>query len=451
MNISENIIALSTPPGKGAIGVVRLSGKNVIEEVDRFFEGKQLSLQKTHTLHFGKLIDESKNLIDEVVVGIFKAPRSYTGENVVEISCHGSPYIVEKIITLFLDTKRVSYAHPGAFTQRAFLNGKLDLVQAEAVADLIESDNAFQHQSALKQLRDGFSKDLTQLREKLIHFASLLELELDFSEEDVEFADRQEIKTLVLDLKNTITKLLHSFRFGNVIKKGVAVAIVGKPNAGKSTLLNALLNEEKAIVSDIPGTTRDLIEDQINIQGIHFRFTDTAGLRQTGDKIEQLGIKKTQYAMEKADIILHIFDLSQDQLDIPNYFKKLEKRRKPFLLLANKVDLCKDDFIPSKHLLSISAKEKKGIEKLKTCLVDLIKTQDVKIQNTVITNARHYENLKHTISALEAVLEGIDRQITSDFLALDLRNALRYLGEITGEITTDDLLDTIFSKFCIGK
>lgn len=447
MNTTDNIIALSTPPGLSAIAVVRLSGAHVVDLVNRFFKSKDLNRQKSHTLNFGTLVDENGKLLDEVVVGLFKAPHSYTGQDIVEISCHGSPYIINLILQNFLDTKEIRHAAPGEFTQRAFLNGKLDLVEAEAIADLITADSPFQHQAALKQLRSGVSQELRELRQKLIEFASLLELELDFSEEDVAFADRTALKNLIDKTQIQVGNLIASFRTAKLIKQGIAVALVGKPNVGKSTLLNALAQETKAIVSDIPGTTRDLIEDQILIEGLIFRFIDTAGLRQTEDKIEQLGIERTHQALARADLIVYIYDLSQtekEDLELEN----LRRYDKPLLVIANKIDL-QSTRQPS-HL-SISAKTKIGLEDLKRALLEQVKIDKTQIQSTVITKARHYENLKAVLESMELINQNLELEVSSDLLALDLRHALQTIGELTGEITNDTVLDKIFREFCIGK
>jgi tRNA modification GTPase len=455
-NTSDTIVALSTASGKGAIAVVRLSGPDAITITDTIFYGKNLSQQASHTLHFGTIRDQDR-IIDEVVVSLFKAPHSYTKENVVEISCHGSDYIVTQIIKLTLK-HGARLAQAGEFTKRAFLNGQLDLAQAEAVADLIASDSRLAHEVAMSQMRGGFSDEIKKLRAQLIHFASMVELELDFSEEDVEFADRSALQQLIFQLQRLIRDLLKSFEFGNVIKNGVPVVIVGKPNAGKSTLLNVLLNEEKAIVSDVPGTTRDFIEDEINLNGINFRFIDTAGLRHTTDKVEAIGVERTLKKVGEAALVIYLFDAgttSPDQLRTETGTLQLTGTTR-LLAVANKIDALPGfTLAPYKAIadtVAISAVNKTGIDELKDKLVQTVQTDSLDTANqTIVTNLRHYENLRQTYVALDDVLNGISSGITGDFLASDIRRALYALGEITGEITTDDLLDNIFSKFCIGK
>ncbi|MGM0579755.1 MAG: tRNA uridine-5-carboxymethylaminomethyl(34) synthesis GTPase MnmE [Bacteroidota bacterium] len=453
--LKETIIALSTAPGVGAIAVIRLSGEDAIQITNSVFKGKDLLQQKSHTAHFGTIRNEEGEIIDEVVATLFIAPHSFTKENVVEISCHGSPYIVQRLIKLFL-TKGVRLAKAGEFTQRAFLNGQFDLAQAEAVADLINADTEASHKAALNQMRGGFSEQIKKLRAELIHFASMIELELDFGEEDVEFADRDDLKKLVNQLLSVITALVSSFDLGNVIKNGVPTVIAGKPNTGKSTLLNALLNEEKAIVSDIAGTTRDFIEDEINLEGVVFRFIDTAGLRDTEDKVEAIGVQRTKDKMKQASLIIYMFDLKNDTLtEVNRDINMLENLGIPFIKVGNKLDEAQQDLYnemkKDKNTLFISAINKEGLEALKTKLVETVNLDNFKTGDTVVTNIRHYDNLVQTQNSLNAVLRGLDDNITGDFLALDIRHALRFLGEITGEITTDDLLANIFSKFCIGK
>lgn len=453
--LNETIIALSTAPGVGAIAVIRLSGEDAITITNSVFRGKNLLNQKSHTAHFGTIRNDDGEIIDEVVATLFIAPHSFTKENVVEISCHGSPYIVQRLIKLFL-TKGVRLAKAGEFTQRAFLNGQFDLAQAEAVADLINADTEASHKAALNQMRGGFSEQIKQLRAELIHFASMIELELDFGEEDVEFADREDLKKLVNQLLSVITALVSSFDLGNVIKNGVPTVIAGKPNTGKSTLLNALLNEEKAIVSDIAGTTRDFIEDEINLEGVVFRFIDTAGLRDTEDKVEAIGVQRTKDKMKQASLIIYMFDLKNDTLtEVNRDINMLENLGIPFIKVGNKLDEAQEDLYnemkKDKNTLFISAINKEGLEALKTKLVETVNLDNFKTGDTVVTNIRHYDNLVQTQNSLNAVLRGLDDNITGDFLALDIRHALRFLGEITGEITTDDLLANIFSKFCIGK
>jgi len=451
----DTIIALATAQGISAISVIRLSGNEAIKVVNQVFHGKDLEKQASHTLHFGTIRD-GEEIIDEVVVALFVAPKSFTGENIVEISCHGSPYIVKRILQLFIH-RGVRLAKAGEFTQRAFLNGRFDLAQAEAVADLIAADSEAAHKAAMYQMRGGFSQKINQLREKLIHFASLIELELDFGEEDVEFADREDLRILVKEILAVIKLLIQSFSLGNVIKNGVPTVIAGKPNAGKSTLLNALLNEEKAIVSEIAGTTRDVIEDEIVIEGIVFRFIDTAGLRETEDKIEKIGVQRSYEKIKSASLLLYVFDLTEIKT-LQDYDKELADAQSfgiPYIMVGNKVEHCADRLrgtlssYPEVEL--ISAKNKEGLEKLKSHIVKIVQGENFSTGDTLITNVRHYESLLQTKNALENVLAGLGRGITGDFLAMDIRQALYHLGEITGQITTDDLLANIFSKFCIGK
>ena len=457
-NLSERedtIIALATPQGVGAIAVIRLSGKDAIKVTNEVFFGKNLENQPSHTIHFGTIRDGEK-IIDEVLVSIFKTPRSFTKENVVEISTHGSSYIINQVIKLFV-RKGIRLAKPGEFTQRAFLNGQFDLAQAEAVADLILADSETSHQAALNQMRGGFSSEIQELRNQLIHFASMIELELDFVEEDVEFASRDDLRALVERILRIVEELILSFDLGNVIKNGVPTVIAGKPNAGKSTLLNALLNEEKAIVSDIAGTTRDFIEDEISIGGVIFRFIDTAGLRETTDTIEAIGVSRTQEKMKTASLILYLFDLSDtDLVEINRDINKLENLGVPFLKVANKTDKAKENIISElkeKHpdTIFISAGKKENLEGLKARILELVNLDKFRTGNTIVTNIRHYDSLTKTRESLLEVLGGLDQEVTNDFLAMDIRRSLHYLGEITGEVTTDDLLANIFSKFCIGK
>ena len=454
-SIYDTIIALATPQGVGAIAVVRLSGTDAIRIANEVFRGKDLEKADTHTIHFGTIRTDEGKIVDEVLVSVFREPRSFTKENVIEISCHGSQYIVTQIIKLLL-SKGARLAKAGEFTQRAFLHGQFDLAQAEAVADLINADSEASHKAALDQMRGGFSFKIKQLREELIHFASMIELELDFGEEDVEFADRDDLKKLVDELIVTIHPLIDSFDLGNVIKNGIPTVIAGQPNAGKSTLLNVLLNEEKAIVSDIPGTTRDFIEDEINIGGVNFRFIDTAGLRETTDAIESIGVERTKQQMEKAALIIYLFDLSTEKtVDILREVNRLENQGTPFIAVGNKLDQADQKVLKAldkqKQFVFISAAQHQRIEELKDKLLETVNLDSFKTGDTVVTNLRHYDNLAKTRDALNAVLKGLDTQVTGDFLAMDIRQALHYLGEITGEITTDDLLANIFSKFCIGK
>ncbi|WP_448518074.1 tRNA uridine-5-carboxymethylaminomethyl(34) synthesis GTPase MnmE [Rhodoflexus sp.] len=454
--LNDTIIALATPQGIGAIAVIRLSGQDAISVTDRFFQRagkhkKLLAEQKTHTAHFGNIVAEDGEIIDEVVVTVFIEPQSFTKENVVEISCHGSPFIVERIIRLFL-TAGVRLAKPGEFTQRAFLNGRFDLAQAEAVADLIAADTESARRSALHQMRGGFSNEIKKLREELINFASLIELELDFGEEDVEFADRAQLARLVQQIVAFLERLMQSFSLGNVLKNGVPTVIAGKPNAGKSTLLNALLNEEKAIVSEIPGTTRDFIEDTLVIEGINFRFIDTAGLRETDDRIEALGVARTREKMAQAALIIYLFDILETSADeVAEAARELQQMGKSYLLVGNKVDKATPDFPHHPDIIRISAAQNIGLDVLKTALLKAANARPVAVGETVVTNLRHYEALSNAHRALSDVLKGLQSHVTADFVAMDIRHALRALGEITGEITTEDLLGNIFSKFCIGK
>jgi tRNA modification GTPase len=453
----EPIAALATAPGVGAIAVIRVSGEKAIEITNRIFRGKNLLEQPSHTVHFGTIRDTDNVIIDEVLVAVFRTPASFTKEDVVEISCHGSDYIIRQILRLLLK-EGVRMAQPGEFTQRAFLNGQFDLVQAEAVADLIAADSEATHRTALTQLRGGFSKKLKALRQQLIDFAALIELELDFGEEDVEFARRDDLRRLVLDIQRVLRPLIDSFSVGNAIKNGVPTVIVGKPNAGKSTLLNALLNEEKAIVSNIPGTTRDVIEDELFIEGIRFRFIDTAGLREATDAIEAIGVERTKQQLAKAAIVIYLFDAAEmDQSELLEIEQELQQRTVPYLLVANKTDKLSSEELENwqlhfgNKLIAIQANTGKNIPEMTQQLVRFVKTNAQIGSNTVVTNMRHFEHLSQTEAALSRVLDGLDTDVTPDWLVMDLRDALRHLGELTGEITTDDLLETIFSRFCIGK
>lgn len=452
-NHNDTIVALATAQGISAIAVIRLSGPNAITLVNRVFHGKDLEKQATHTAHVG-LIAEGEKVIDEVVVTIFKAPKSFTRENVVEVSSHGSPVVVKELIKLFLQTG-ARLAEPGEFTRRAFLNGRIDLAQAEAVADIIsaETDNA--RQAAINQMRGGFSKEINHLREELIHFASLIELELDFGEEDVEFAKRDDLRKLILRIQAYLRALIDSFDAGNVIKNGVPTVIAGKPNAGKSTLLNTLLNEERAIVSEIAGTTRDTIEDEIVLGGINFRFMDTAGLRETDDVIEALGVQRTREHMKRAALIIYLFDLADTTWeDIEKEEAHLKALGIPYLKVGNKLDKANPQLmqkLKDREFVFISAAQKNNIQELKENILAHFHINTVKQGDVMVTNLRHYHNLTQTFDALQRVLDGLDNGITGDFLAMDIRQALHHLGEITGTITTEDLLDNIFSKFCIGK
>jgi tRNA modification GTPase len=452
----DTIIALATPPGIGALGIIRMSGKNAVDIVNSLFPSKDLTRQASHTLHVG-LLKDGESVLDEVVVSLYKSPRSYTGENIVEISCHGSPYIHQQVIEACIQ-KGARLAKPGEFTQRAFLNGKLDLTQAEAVADLIASNTAASHQTALNNIRGGFSHALKDLREQLIRFSALIELELDFSQEDVEFADRTQLKELVQNARVHTQQLLQSFKLGNVIKNGVSVAIIGKPNAGKSTLLNKLLNEERAIVSDIPGTTRDTIEEVINIDGILFRLIDTAGIRShTTDTIESVGIEKSLEKMRAADVVIYLFDVNEtDPTDLEKSVKEMKEEGIHALLVANKADVVSETVVRQRFssiasVLFISAKSGLHLDLLKEKMVDVVLHDSVQGENVVITNARHFHSLQEVDKSLQDVAEGMDNGLPGDLLALDIRRCLHFLGVITGELSNDDLLDYVFSKFCIGK
>lgn len=462
----ETIVALATPSGAGAIAIVRLSGLKAIEIAAEMFESvsaKDLKQQKTHTIHLGNIQDGSRT-IDQVLATIFKNPYSYTGEDVVEFSCHGSSYIQQQIIQLALN-KGCRMAEAGEFTLRAFLNGKMDLSQAEAVADLIASDNAATHQIAMQQMRGGFSDEIQVLRQELLNFASLIELELDFSEEDVEFANREDFQELVSRITTVLKRLIDSFATGSVLKQGIPVAIVGEPNVGKSTLLNALLNEERAIVSDIAGTTRDSIEDELSIGGIGFRFIDTAGIRETTDTIEGLGIQKTFEKMQKAQVVLYLLNSLEFAIEKQSISELIQLRdrfpQKPFVVVCNKMDVLNDEqkdylrtslaSIPESDIMEISAKQKIGLEELKNKLLEYVNTGALRNNETIVTNSRHYDSLLKALEEMIRVQEGIDMGLSGDLLAIDIRQALYHFGEITGEITNDELLGNIFSQFCIGK
>ena len=447
-NPEDTICAITTGGGMSAIAAIRISGAKAITITNSIFS-KDIRDAKSHTIHFGTILDNT-DVVDEVLISIFKGEKSFTGEESVEISCHGSVYIQNKIIQLLIG-KGCRTASAGEFTMRAFKNGKLDLSQAESVADLIASESEAAHQTALRQLRGGFSSKLQNLRTKLIDFASLIELELDFSEEDVEFADRKQFEDLLEEIKVELEKLIESFKLGNVIKNGIPVAILGAPNVGKSTLLNCLLNEEKAIVSDIAGTTRDAIEDELNIKGFKFRFIDTAGIRETNDTIENLGIKKTMEKAAIAHVVLFLIDANSNisnQLEELNKVK--DKLKDKLLIVVNKIDLnaVKEDL---NHAIFISAKNNEGIETLKERLLTFVNTKELSNNETIVTNLRHYEELQLTLHEINTIINGLHKGISGDFLAINIRQALFHLGSITGEVTTDTLLGNIFGKFCIGK
>lgn len=461
---NDTIIALATPAGVGAISVIRLSGENAIAIVDRHFKSikknKTLKSQKTHTVHLGNII-RNNIILDEVLVTVFKNPNSYTGENVVEISCHGSSFIQQEIIQLFLENG-CKMADNGEFTLRAFLNGKMDLSQAEAVADVIASNSAASHQIAIQQMRGGITNELKELRVQLLDFAALIELELDFSGEDVEFADRTRFKELVTKITSVLKRLIDSFSFGNAIKNGIPIAIIGEPNVGKSTLLNTILNEEKAIVSDIAGTTRDAIEDEIIINGVAFRFIDTAGIRETQDVIESIGIKKAYEKAENAQLIIFLIDSNKFSYASALFLQEIETIKERFpnkrlLVVANKIDTlsCHDAAILKSeiaHLILLSAKQKTGIEELKSELTSLVNTGALSNNETIVTNSRHFEALNNALTAISSVQQGIDLEISTDLFSIDIRECLRHLGNITGEYDVDkDILGHIFSNFCIGK
>jgi tRNA modification GTPase len=459
---NDTICAISTAPGRGAIAMIRISGPEAISATEKLFEPAikdlKLSDQKGYTLHYGNLIDDGE-LIDQVIVGLFKAPHSYTTEDLAEISCHGSPYVQQRIMETLIG-QGIRVAEPGEFTLRAFLNGRMDLSQAEAVADLIASTSKASHQLALSQMRGGFSQKIENLRQQLVDFAALIELELDFSEEDVEFADRSQLTELLDELKTELKLLIESFRLGNVLKHGIPVAIVGKPNVGKSTLLNALLNEERAIVSEIPGTTRDSIEDVISFHGVAFRFIDTAGLRDTTDTIEGFGIERTHQKMEQAAIILYLFDLNEFSVDelnetIDTLNEKYGEQDKRIILIGNKTDMLVEiphDFneLVEHETIFVSAKRKENVNLIIDSLLHSVEHGAID-SDTLVSNARHLQALQEALKSVETIEEGFIIRLSSDLIAVDIRLALHHLGTITGKVTTDELLGTIFGKFCIGK
>lgn len=464
MKIETNdiIVALATAHGSAAIAIIRLSGPEVLNIVEPFIYSKTLKKislknKSSHSVNFALIVFQD-NIIDEVLITLFKNPNSYTGQNSIEISCHGSPFIQQKLLQLFL-SQGARMANAGEFTLRAFLNGKLDLSQAEAVSDLIASNSALSHQFAMQQMRGGFSTKINQLRQNLINFASLIELELDFSEEDVEFANRDDLKKLISTIYSVIEALIQSFELGNVIKNGIPVTIIGKPNAGKSTLLNMLLEEDKAIVSEIAGTTRDIIEDEMIIDGVMFRFIDTAGLRVTSDAVEQIGLNKAFEAIKKSAIVIYLFDAHE--LTAGDLVLELQKIKEHLvstqvILVANKIDIetlndLKNEFIDFPEMIFISAKKQLNIHELKNKLLSLFDARTVSATDTIVTNARHASSLTNANLALKKVLDGLNNNIVPDLLALDIRYALNEIGLITGEVSNEDLLNNIFSKFCIGK
>jgi len=462
----DTIVALASPSGAGAIAVIRISGEeaiNIAAGVFQSVKGKDINKQKTHTLHLGHIVDGQKEL-DQVLLSIFKGSNSYTGENTIEISCHGSSYIQQQIIQLLV-RKGCRMASPGEFTLRSFLNGKMDLSQAEAVADLISSDNEASHQIAMQQMRGGFSNEIAKLREELLNFASLIELELDFAEEDVAFADRTQFRELLIRIEFVLKRLIDSFAVGNVIKNGIPVAIVGEPNVGKSTLLNALLNEERAIVSEIAGTTRDTIEDELVIGGIGFRFIDTAGIRETEDVVESLGIKKTFEKIEQAQVVLYLFESTKFKVQSSEYIIEIEKIKnqfplKPLVVVINKIDLLSEnEELNIRKLLrtldvtleTISAKENIGVEELKNQLLSFVNTGALRNNETIVTNTRHYDSLLKALDEIQKVKYGLQTNLSSDLMAIDIKEALYHFGTITGQVTNDELLGNIFANFCIGK
>ena len=445
----DTICAISSGGGMSAIALIRLSGDKSINVINKIFS-KKINPEDSHSVHFG-IIKENNNILDEVVVTVFAKNKSFTREETVEISCHGSEFIQKKILELLI-TQGVRIANPGEFTMRAFQNGKIDLSQAESIADLIESDHHASHKNAIQQLRGGFKKKLENLRTNLIDFASLIELELDFSEEDVEFANRDKLKELLTNIKYEVTNLITSFKLGNVIKNGIPVAIIGSPNVGKSTLLNTLLNDEKAIVSDIAGTTRDAIEDELIIEGQKFRFIDTAGLRETNDKIEKIGIKKSIQKVSESKIIIHLIDGTKNiNEQIKNIDNLNFNNNEIVIRVINKEDLKGKNIIEDNDYLHISALKNTGIDKLKNKLISFYKSQKSSNNDTIITNVRHYNELKNTLTEINEIIEGLKNNTSSDFLTINIRQALFHLGSITGEVNTDDLLANIFGKFCIGK
>ncbi len=457
-NPQDTIVALATPSGSGAIGVIRLSGPSCFEVIQPFFK-KILKEQVGHSLVLGALKDESGTVLDEVLISIFHGPKSYTGQDSLEISCHGSSYILQSVIELCL-RNGARMANAGEFTMRAFLNGQMDLSQAEAVADLIASESSVAHEIAMRQMRGGFSNEIKDLRKRLIKFASLIELELDFGEEDVEFADRSQLNELVSNIQQVIRRLIDSFRLGNVIKNGVNTVIAGRPNAGKSTLLNVLLNEQRAIVSDIAGTTRDTIEELINIKGIQFRLIDTAGIREAQDQIEAIGVEKTMEKIETASLLLYVFDVIRTQPEeVKADLEKLSKNNIPFLAIANKMDLnpytkaehYTNELLKEENYLPVSALNDMNIEHLKDRLAELVNINQLEQGQSVVTNSRHLGALSQAAESLNTVVENLKNGISGDFIAMDIRQAIHHLGEIVGEVSTDDLLESIFRDFCIGK
>jgi len=448
---NDTIVALATAPGVAAICVIRISGKEAYSIISKMFHSKNIAEQPSHTIHLG-LLKDGHEIIDEVLLSLFKGPKSYTGEDTIEISGHGSPYIQQQIINTCIKYG-ARLAKPGEFTQRAFLNGKLDLTQAESVADLIASNTKASQKTALQNIRGGFSHQLKNMREQLIKFASLIELELDFATEDVEFADRTQFYSLIQEIEIATQQLINSFQLGNVIKNGVSVAIIGKPNAGKSTLLNCLLNEDRAIVSEIAGTTRDTIEETLNINGVLFRLIDTAGIRtQSQDIIENIGIEKSLEKMRSADVVLYIFDKQTESVgSLKQQIEIFKEAGIKYILVGNKSDMSIAEIDFKEEIFSISAKQNLGIEKLKEALYQLTVNNAVNTDNTIVTNSRHLQALLQMKDSLNLIKEGLDNNIPGDLLSIEIRSCLFHLGDITGEVTSEDKLDYIFSKFCIGK
>jgi tRNA modification GTPase len=459
---NDTICAISTAPGLGAIAVIRLSGPEAVSTSKKIFHPAEINLDlstaDSHTVHFGT-VGDTKGMLDEVLLSIFRAPHSYTGEDVIEISCHGSPYIQQKLIELLLG-EGLRLANPGEFTLRAFMNGKFDLSQAEAVADLIASHSKVSHDLALSQMRGGYSQKIKMLRAKLVDFTTLIELELDFGEENVEFASRPDLITLLMEMEAEISSLINSFSIGNVIKNGIPVTIIGKPNVGKSTLLNTILNEERALVSDIPGTTRDSIEDAIIIGEYRFRFIDTAGLRTSTDTVEKLGIERTWEKIHEASIILYVFDASVDSFEdvmlaVSEFNEIAEDKSKKLILIGNKTDKLKRlpsgfrDFVELETIF-VSAKRKENIDLIVESLTKSVKTENLS-GSPIVSNTRHLEALQNALTSIKSVHDGLDSGIFPDLLTVDIRKALYHLGEITGDISSEEILGNIFSRFCIGK
>ncbi len=453
---NDTIVALSTPVGVSAIAVIRLSGEDCIEIVQRIWQGKNLQQQAGNMALFGKIINQKKEIIDEVVLTLFKAPKSFTKQNVIEISCHGSAYVVQEILTLCLQNG-ARLAEAGEFTQRAYLNGQFDLAQAEAIADLIHADSKASHQLAISQMRGGFSNKIKELREDLIKLAALLELELDFSEEDVEFAHRGELLTQVTDLQAVIIKMANSFQLGNVMKNGFSVAIMGKPNAGKSTLLNTILEEDRAIVSNIAGTTRDTIEESKIINGIKFRFIDTAGLRETEDTIEKIGIERTRKKIKETQFILYLFDTETMNIEevLAEEINEIQPYQIPYCLIGNKIDLITETQLATlkqlENFIGLSVRQPQTIKDLEDFLANYIEHISSNESQIIVNNTRHQQCLLEAANALQVVQNAIKDRLATEMIASDLRQAIYHLGSIVGEVTNNDLLDFIFSKFCIGK